>query len=179
MVGEIDDKLAAVEPERFGGGFVETPLRRDAELDAAAAGGGGAVFVKDETGNVSGCFKSRHIMGIAIHLAARDAWATRNGGTEQPARLAIASCGNAALAAATVAAAVERHIDVFVPENAEAPVLAKLAALGAHGRGSCCHYGGQSAVIHRDFYTNQRMARHNKAPRASRRGDQHLQAQGG
>jgi threonine synthase len=45
--------------------------------------------------------------------------------------LAIASCGNAALAAATLAAAVEWPIEVFVPTTANPAVLARLASLGA------------------------------------------------
>ena len=46
--------------------------------------------------------------------------------------LAIASCGNAALAAAVVAAAGGRTLHVFVPVDAEPAVLARLEELGAH-----------------------------------------------
>ncbi len=47
-------------------------------------------------------------------------------------RLAIASCGNAALAAAVIARAAGRELDVFVPTDASEGVVARLEALGAH-----------------------------------------------
>ena len=46
--------------------------------------------------------------------------------------LAIASCGNAALAAAVVARAGERELRVFVPVDADQVVVARLEELGAH-----------------------------------------------
>ncbi|MBA4073267.1 MAG: hypothetical protein C0497_15810, partial [Gemmatimonas sp.] len=78
---------------------------------------------KDETGNVSGSHKSRHLFGILLYLAVVER------GERPP--LAIASCGNAALAAAVLARAVERALTVFVPPHAEASVLERLHALGA------------------------------------------------
>jgi threonine synthase len=48
------------------------------------------------------------------------------------ARLAIASCGNAALAAATIALAAKRELDVYVPDDASPSVIARLEALGAN-----------------------------------------------
>ena len=45
--------------------------------------------------------------------------------------LAIASCGNAALAAAVVAAAGERRLRVFVPVDADPGIVERLADLGA------------------------------------------------
>jgi threonine synthase len=45
--------------------------------------------------------------------------------------LAIASCGNAALAAAVLARAASRALQVYVPPDAEDAVLDRLAALGA------------------------------------------------
>ena len=45
--------------------------------------------------------------------------------------LAIASCGNAALAAAVVARAGQRRLRVFVPPSAPSPVVARLRALEA------------------------------------------------
>ncbi len=52
-------------------------------------------------------------------------------GSEQRPPLAIASCGNAALAAATLAAAAAWPIEVFVPPWAATSVLARLHELGA------------------------------------------------
>src|SRR5262249_42696460 len=46
-------------------------------------------------------------------------------------RLAIASCGNAALAAAVVARAADRPLDVFVPTWADETILIRLKELGA------------------------------------------------
>jgi len=46
-------------------------------------------------------------------------------------RLAIASCGNAALAAAVIARAADWPIDVFIPEDAQASVVERLSDLGA------------------------------------------------
>ena len=48
-----------------------------------------------------------------------------------PAALAIASCGNAALAAAVVARAAGRELDVFIPPDADPAVVARLRELGA------------------------------------------------
>ena len=83
------------------------------ELGFAADGG---VWVKDETGNVGGSHKARHLMTILLHLRAAETLRTRAVDVLRRAPpLAIASCGNAAIAAATLAAAVEWPITVFVP----------------------------------------------------------------
>ena len=70
------------------------------------------MWVKDETGNVSGSHKARHLMGILLYLQVVER-------RERPP-LAIASCGNAALAAAVLARAADRPLQVFVPTDAEA-----------------------------------------------------------
>jgi threonine synthase len=120
IVRRLDDAVAAVD----GRGFRTTPFgRHDAlstRLGFEAAGG---VWVKDETGNVSGSHKARHLMGILLYLQVAER-------RERPP-LAIASCGNAALAAAVLARAADRPLQVFVPTDAEVPVLERLQALGA------------------------------------------------
>ena len=78
---------------------------------------------KNETINVGGSHKARHLMGVLLHLAV-DA-------VESDRRLAISSCGNAALGAATVASAVNRPIDVFIPTWANPDIVKKLENLGA------------------------------------------------
>ena len=85
--------------------------------------------MKDETGNVSGSHKARHLMGImsTSRSLERAGLVTR----EHRRALAIASCGNAALAAAVVARAAGRPLDVFVPPDAHPGVLDRLVALGA------------------------------------------------
>jgi threonine synthase len=97
--------------------FQETPLEmRD------------GFWVKDETGNIAGSHKSRHLMGLMLWLLV----AERIDPSLAHARLAIASCGNAALAAATIARVYERTLDVFVPDDASPDVVARLRGLGAN-----------------------------------------------
>jgi threonine synthase len=107
------------------GGFAVTPFERSDVLTAAV---GAEVWVKDETGNVAGSHKARHLASILLHLRAAETLGLLPGGR---APLAIASCGNAALAAATLAAAADWPLDVFVPTWASAAVLATLDSLGA------------------------------------------------
>ena len=116
LVGRLDRAVAAV----AGTGFVVTPLR---PLDAASAALGADVWAKDDTHNVTGSHKARHLMGLLLHLDVR-----RVGNRTM---LAIASCGNAALAAATLAKAGRRPIQVYVPTTANPVVVDQLKALGA------------------------------------------------
>jgi threonine synthase len=114
--GEFVELVRALAPQ-----FVVTPFE-NREHD------GGLLWVKDETGNVAGSHKARHLMGLMIWLRV----AERIDPSLAKARLAIASCGNAALAAATIARATRRELDVFVPEDADPAVIARLNALGAN-----------------------------------------------
>jgi threonine synthase len=124
LVRELDDAIAAVD----GHGFRVTPLLRVPALARAAGlGADGTAWVKDETGNVAGSHKARHLFGILLELRVAEAL----GHGDPAAPLAIASCGNAALAAAVVARAAERELRVFVPEAADPAVLARLHELGA------------------------------------------------
>ena len=119
--GALDDAVADVAGTRLGG----TPIRRDAQL--AAGVGAGDVWVKDETGQPGGSHKVRHLFGTMLHLDA----AAAVGAPPSAGPLAIASCGNAALAAAVIARAVQRDLVVFVPEWADADVVTRLRDLGA------------------------------------------------
>ena len=88
------------------------------------------MWVKDETGNVAGSHKARHLAGILLHLRRRRGAPPlphRNG----PAATRIASCGNATIAAATLARPVEWPLHVYVPEWASPTVLTTLDSLGA------------------------------------------------
>ena len=79
---------------------------------------------------MSGSHKGRHLMGVLIHLAVMERC-----GLTDPARrreLAIASCGNAALAAAVVARAWGWGLTVFVPPEADPRVVRRLYDLGAN-----------------------------------------------
>jgi threonine synthase len=126
LVASLDASVAAVD----GHGFRATPFARSRELSEALAFSiGGGVWVKDETANVSGSHKGRHLMGVLIHLAVME-----RSGLLDPARrreLAIASCGNAALAAAVVARAGGWRLTVFVPPEADAGLVGRLRDLAA------------------------------------------------
>lgn len=117
LVGRLDDAIAAV----AGHGFVATPTRIIPRL-GAALGLEATVHVKDETGNVGGSHKARHLFGVMLHLAVAD---------DQKGELAIASCGNAAVAAATLARAVQRPLRVFIPVWADPVVVDLLESLDA------------------------------------------------
>ena len=125
---DLDSRIAAV----AGTGFVKTPLARaDALSDALGFHQNGGIWVKDETHNVAGSHKARHLFTEMLQLL----YAERSGVSRWKAgarpRLAIASCGNAAIAASTIARAVGWPIDVFVPPAASESVLGMLSSLGA------------------------------------------------
>ncbi len=111
LVRRLDAKVAEVD----GRGFTITPLVER-----------GPLRIKDETGNVAGSHKGRHLMGIALQLEVAE-----RVGRKLDAPLAIASCGNAALAAAVVARAAGRPLRVFVPTSADGKVVERLRALAA------------------------------------------------
>ena len=116
-VGRLDEAVAGVD----GHGFQVTSC-------SGAFISGRSVTVKDETDNVSGSHKARHTFGLMLHLLVRE----RRGGTGagRPP-LVIASCGNAAVAAAVVAAAERWPLTVYVPTFAEEAVVDRLRELGA------------------------------------------------
>ncbi len=122
LVRRLEQRIAMID----GAGFRVTPLyqhyalTRAIDLEAD-------LWVKNETGSVSGSHKARHMMGLAIWLSI----AERIDPSINKQRLAIASCGNAALAAAIVARAAERPLDVFIPADANERVVARLEKLGA------------------------------------------------
>ena len=148
-VRQLDEAVAQVE----GRGFDPTPFAPAPGLAEAVGLGGAELWVKDETGNVSGSHKARHLFGVALAHRLSD-----GSGVASPADdslpvdtgpgggaagehdaddfepggspYAIASCGNAALAAAVVARAVGRPLDVFVPTWANDAVVDRIAELG-------------------------------------------------
>ena len=163
-VESLDAAVAAVE----GRGFEVTPFAPCPEL-ASAVGLDPSVelWVKDETGNVSGTHKARHLFGTALahrldgktaggsevsgtkgdlggspEASPAEADRDNGGGTEvsgaerdrgsgsPEAPYAIASCGNAALAAAVLARAVGRALDVYVPVWANPAVTDRITELG-------------------------------------------------
>ena len=126
LAASLDASVAAVD----GHGFRITPFFRSRELsESLGFSGTGGVWVKNETGNVSGSHKGRHLMGLLIHLAVMEASGLLDRGNRRG--LAIASCGNAALAAAVVARAGRWRLTVFVPPDADPGILRRLRQLQA------------------------------------------------
>lgn len=128
IIDDADADVARV----AGTGFRVTPLMRADRLsDALGFSAKGGVWVKDDTHNVAGSHKARHLFGILLHLliAERAGVVSWSRATRPP--LAIASCGNAAIAASTLARSANWPIRVFVPVGAAPAVLAIINALGA------------------------------------------------
>ena len=145
LVQELDRRVEAVD----GHGFVATPFFRADDLsERLGFTPEGGIWVKDETGNVSGSHKARHLFGVLVWLEV----AERVGLVAAADRreLAIASCGNAALAAAVVAAAGRRSLRVFVPVDADPFVLERLKQLGADVT-ACARTSGMAGdpTVHR------------------------------
>ncbi|CAB4704546.1 MAG: pyridoxal-phosphate dependent enzyme [Actinobacteria bacterium] len=129
VIRSLDASIAAVD----GTGFRWTPFARsDGLSDALGFSDRGGVWVKDDTGNVAGSHKARHLMTIALHLlvAEQQGLVPWHSVGERP-HLAIASCGNAAIAASTIAAAMGWPISVFVPQWSEESVVQRLDSLRA------------------------------------------------
>lgn len=121
--GMTDEACTAL-TRRVADGFVTTPFARSSALSDEL---GAEVWVKDETGQVAGSQKGRHLATILLHLLA----AEQLGLTSERPPLAIASCGNAAMAAATLAHRVGWPIDVFVPTWMDPAFGRRLDELGA------------------------------------------------
>ncbi|MGE3840433.1 MAG: PLP-dependent lyase/thiolase [Vicinamibacterales bacterium] len=127
-IAEFDARVAGID----GSGFVPTPLVRSPELARAVGlSASGSVWVKDETTNVSGSHKARHLAGIMLFLEIASRLGIDGASEAARAALAIASCGNAALAAAVIARAARRPLRVFVPTTASPRVTTRLRALAA------------------------------------------------
>jgi threonine synthase len=124
LVHRLDRAVIAVD----GRGFRITPFQRaDALSYALGFSAEDGVWVKDETNGVAGSHKARHLMGIMLELLVAEAVDP----TLEGRPLAIASCGNAALAAAVVAHAAGRRLDVFVPPEADPAILELLGRFHA------------------------------------------------
>jgi threonine synthase len=123
LIERLDRDVARVD----GVGFRVTPFDRSPALsDRLGFGAHGGAWVKDETHNVAGSHKARHLFGSLLELELAG-----GAGSAAPRALAIASCGNAALAAAVVARGVGRRLIVFVPEVADPAIVERLRELDA------------------------------------------------
>jgi len=131
MYADIVRRLDARITTLTGQSFSQTPLfRSEALSEHFGLSEHGGVWIKNETGNPGGSHKGRHLFALMVELFVGEAL-TSEPQKQTPAPLAIASCGNAALAAAVVAKAAERRLLVFIPTDAEASVVSALRDLDA------------------------------------------------
>ena len=138
-----------------GRAFEVPPLTAELSL-ASALGRTGSLWVKNETGNVTGSHRGRHLMATLLYLEALSAL---RGETARKV-LAIYSWGNAAQAAAAVARAGGYELHAFVPEDVDPAVGAMLALRGAvvekiprssTGKGDPCYLAFQKAIHQKDW----------------------------
>src|SRR4051794_5245632 len=129
MIANVDAAIATVDAS----GLHTTRFARADELsDALGFTADGGVWVKDETGQIAGSHKPRHLVTILLHVLSAE-WlgvATWSGVANRPP-LAIASCGNAAFAAGVLAKSAGWPLRVFVPPHADPVVLSDLHDLHA------------------------------------------------
>jgi threonine synthase len=126
LIRELDQQLSQV----AGRGLCITPFLEHTSLAQHLGSDVAALFVKDETQGVAGSHKARHLFGLLVQLEIIERLGL-SGDVRARAPLAIASCGNAALAAALLARAVGRRLRAYLPSWAAPDVLARLEELGA------------------------------------------------
>jgi len=115
LVTKLDEEIEKLD----GVGFRETPLHWNEDLNA---------FVKVESNQVAQSHKARHLFNVMTYLLILE---KSRPTLKTDCRLAVASCGNAGLAAATIARAARWPIDVCIPEDASPAVVEKLQYLNA------------------------------------------------
>ena len=125
LVRRMDEQIDRVAGEDF----VASPFAPADDLATRIGLSRECLWVKDETGDISGSHKARHMMGLLLSLEVARRAGLPQGNPNR--RLAVASCGNAALAAAEVARAAGRSLEVFVPPDAERKVVELLVHFGA------------------------------------------------
>jgi threonine synthase len=126
IVSKLEHRLLEVD----GRSFRITPLSQQPNLGAALVSKP-RIWVKDETENVAGSHKGRHLMGVMLYLRVLEAAPYPDAQSLRKRHLAIASCGNAALAGAVIARAAEWPIEAFIPMDANFVVVKRLKELGA------------------------------------------------
>ena len=146
ILDRMTDRLLRME----GRDFSVMPLTEEPGL-ASALGRTGRLWVKNETGNVTGSHKGRHLMATLLYLEAL----RKLKGAGAKKVLAIYSCGNAALGAAAVARAGDYELHAFVPEDVDPTVAGMLGERGtvvekiprsSTGAGDPCYLAFQKAL---------------------------------
>ncbi len=111
IIQNIQDRLNEVD----GVGFQITPLTSYNSFSHFKNN----LFIKDETGNVGGSHKARHLMGNILYIETL----LKAGILKEKPSLSIYSCGNAAIAASVIAKAAGYKLDVFIPPNINRKVV--------------------------------------------------------
>ncbi len=115
---QIVEKIGAGLKEIGEVSFKETPV----EFETNLAGSNSNLYIKDETNNVTGSHKARHLMGNLLYIEIL----YKAGILKRKPKLAVYSCGNAALGAAAVAKAGGYYLDVFIPPNINPKIISTL-----------------------------------------------------
>ncbi|MGD9638080.1 MAG: pyridoxal-phosphate dependent enzyme [Alphaproteobacteria bacterium] len=136
-------------------GFVRTPLFKADEL-AKSIKADCNIFAKNETLQLMGSHKSRHLAGSIIYL---ETLRMLKGGHKKP--LAIFSCGNAALGASAAAKAFDYPLYTFVPEHVDSKIenlltnldakVVKVSREGQVGEGDPCNIRFREALNKLNF----------------------------
>jgi threonine synthase len=151
LLNRLTETLGRLE----GRSFEATPLVAGSGL-AHAIGRSGPIWIKDETDNIAGSHKGRHLMATLLYL---EALRELDGGGPKSV-LAVYSCGNAALAASAVARAGGYELHAFVPAEVDPVVAGMLAERGAWvekiaragtGAGDPCYLAFQEALACRGW----------------------------
>ncbi len=136
-----------------GRGFIRTPEIQADDLAQAIDLPKGSLFVKNETLQLMGSHKSRHLASAIMHL---ETLREISGEPAERKTLAIFSCGNAALGAAAIAGAAGYQLFAFVPDHVDNNVVSILTNLGTNvvkvsrddsvGQGDPCNLRYQEAL---------------------------------
>lgn len=111
-----------------GRGFVRTPEIAADDLAQAIDLPKASLFVKNETLQLTGSHKSRHLAGTIMHL---ETLRELSDDPDEKKTLAVCAGDDAMTAAAAVAAAAGYRLYAFVPENARESVVSALTNFGA------------------------------------------------
>jgi len=114
-----------------GRGLTRSPFAEHPKLATATGIPGLRLWVKDETNQPAGSHKIRHLTSVMLYLEVLEVANLPAAELARGRSLAIASCGNAALAASVAARATGRLIDVFIPPDADKDVVRRLRDLDA------------------------------------------------
>ena len=111
-----------------GRGFIRTPEIAADDLAQAIDLPKGSLFVKNETLQLAGSHKSRHLAGTIMHL---ETLRELSDDPDEKKTLAVCAGGNAMTAAAVVAAAAGYRLYAFATQNVRESIVSALTNFGA------------------------------------------------